>query len=91
MKAWKNDIVQETVRCKRIIQESLLDFSRERPPQKKMADLNSVMEKSLSILDNEFLTPSYSDGEGPFPRPPPGFFGRESDPTGLYESPDQCR
>jgi two-component system, NtrC family, sensor kinase len=46
-------IVQETVRCKRIIQE-LLDFSRERPPQKKMADLNSVMEKALSILDNEF-------------------------------------
>ena len=46
-------IVQETVRCKRIIQE-LLDFSRERPPQKKMADLNVVMEKSLSILDNEF-------------------------------------
>lgn len=46
-------IVQETIRCKRIIQE-LLDFSRERLPQKKMADFNAVMEKALSILDNEF-------------------------------------
>ncbi len=46
-------IVQETVRCKRIIQE-LLDFSRERPPQKKKADLNAVMEKTLNLLDNEF-------------------------------------
>jgi two-component system, NtrC family, sensor kinase len=46
-------IAQETLRCKRIIQE-LLDFSRERPLQKKMADLNSVMEKALRILENEF-------------------------------------
>ena len=46
-------IAQETLRCKRIIQE-LLDFSRERPPLKKMADLNSVMEKALRILENEF-------------------------------------
>lgn len=46
-------IVHETLRCKRIIQE-LLDFSRERTPLKKMADLNPVMEKALSILDNEF-------------------------------------
>jgi two-component system, NtrC family, sensor kinase len=46
-------IVHETLRCKRIIQE-LLDFSRERPPLKKMADLNLVMGKALSILENEF-------------------------------------
>ncbi|MFH0789221.1 MAG: ATP-binding protein [Pseudomonadota bacterium] len=46
-------IAQETLRCKRIIQE-LLDFSRERPLLKKMADFNSVMEKALRILENEF-------------------------------------
>jgi signal transduction histidine kinase len=46
-------IVQETLRCKRIIQE-LLEFSRERPPLKKEADLNQVMEKALRILENEF-------------------------------------
>jgi two-component system, NtrC family, sensor kinase len=46
-------IVHETLRCKRIIQE-LLDFSRERPPLKKISDLNLVMGKALSILDNEF-------------------------------------
>jgi two-component system, NtrC family, sensor kinase len=46
-------ITQETLRCKRIIQE-LLDFSRERPPLRKMAELNLVMEKALRILENEF-------------------------------------
>jgi two-component system, NtrC family, sensor kinase len=46
-------IAQETLRCKRIIQE-LLDFSRERPLLKKMTDLTSVMEKALRILENEF-------------------------------------
>ena len=46
-------IAQETLRCKRIIQE-LLDFSRERPPLKKMSDVNAVVEKALRILENEF-------------------------------------
>jgi two-component system, NtrC family, sensor kinase len=46
-------IAQETLRCKRIIQE-LLDFSRERPLLKKITDFNSVMEKALRILENEF-------------------------------------
>jgi signal transduction histidine kinase len=46
-------IAQETLRCKRIIQE-LLDFSRERPPLKKPTDLNTVMEKALRLLENEF-------------------------------------
>lgn len=46
-------IVQETLRCKRIIQE-LLDFSRERAPLKKTADINAVLEKAIRILENEF-------------------------------------
>jgi len=46
-------IVQETVRCRTIIQD-LLEFSRGKEPQKIPADINDIMEKTLSILENEF-------------------------------------
>lgn len=46
-------IVRETVRCKSIIQE-LLEFSRDRKPQMVLTDINEVIEKAVSILDNEF-------------------------------------
>jgi two-component system, NtrC family, sensor kinase len=46
-------IIQETIRCKTIIQE-LLEFSRESEPQKIPADINQVMEKGVAILENEF-------------------------------------
>jgi two-component system, NtrC family, sensor kinase len=46
-------IVRETVRCKSIIQE-LLEFSRHKEPQKTPANLNHVLKKALSILENEF-------------------------------------
>ena len=46
-------IMQESQRCKIIIQE-LLEFARDRESQKAMANINAIIEKSLSILDNEF-------------------------------------
>jgi two-component system, NtrC family, sensor kinase len=46
-------IIHETVRCRGIIQD-LLEFSRKREPVKVPADLNGVIKKALSILDNEF-------------------------------------
>jgi two-component system NtrC family sensor kinase len=46
-------IVHETVRCRGIIQE-LLEFSREGEPRKVPADVNDIMEKALTILENEF-------------------------------------
>jgi two-component system NtrC family sensor kinase len=46
-------IVQETIRCKRIIQE-LLEFSRESEPSMALANMNEIIEKSLHILENEF-------------------------------------
>jgi two-component system NtrC family sensor kinase len=45
-------IIQETIRCKAIIQD-LLEFSREREPQKIPADINQVIEKGVAILRNE--------------------------------------
>lgn len=46
-------IIRETVRCKTIIQE-LLEFARDREPQKEIANLNTILEKALKILENEF-------------------------------------
>jgi signal transduction histidine kinase len=46
-------IIHETIRCKSIIQE-LLEFSREREPQKVLKNINDVINKALSILENEF-------------------------------------
>jgi two-component system, NtrC family, sensor kinase len=45
-------IIQETIRCKAIIQD-LLEFSREREPQKILADINQVIQKGVAILKNE--------------------------------------
>ena len=46
-------IMQETIRCKRIIQE-LLEFSREKEPNMIPGDINEIIEKALHILENEF-------------------------------------
>jgi len=46
-------IIKETQRCKTIIQ-GLLEFARDREPQKIPADINAIMETALGILDNEF-------------------------------------
>ena len=46
-------IIHETIRCRKIIQ-SLLDFSREREPQMNAGRINDIIEKALTILENEF-------------------------------------
>ncbi|MCG2777644.1 MAG: ATP-binding protein [Desulfobacterales bacterium] len=46
-------IIQETMRCKIIIQD-LLEFSREKEPKKTFANINNIIEKTLSMLENEF-------------------------------------
>ena len=48
-----NIIIQETQRCKIIIQ-GLLEFARDREPQMVSANVNDIMEKALDIVDNEF-------------------------------------
>jgi signal transduction histidine kinase len=46
-------IIQETMRCRNIIQE-LLEFSREKEPKKVLTNINNMIEKALNILENEF-------------------------------------
>ncbi|MBU2548147.1 MAG: GAF domain-containing protein [Proteobacteria bacterium] len=46
-------IIEETLRCRRIIQE-ILEFSREREPQKSLSSLNEVIEKALVLMEHEF-------------------------------------
>jgi signal transduction histidine kinase len=46
-------IIHETIRCRGIIQD-LLEFSRDQEPEKTPANVNDILEKALSILENEF-------------------------------------
>lgn len=46
-------IIHETIRCRGVIQE-LLEFSREKEPQKAPALVNEIIERTLRILENEF-------------------------------------
>jgi two-component system NtrC family sensor kinase len=46
-------IINETMRCKTIIQD-LLEFSREKEPEKTLANINHIIEKTLGMLENEF-------------------------------------
>jgi len=46
-------IMRETQRCKFIIQE-LLEFARDKEPRKSPANITTIIQKSLNILENEF-------------------------------------
>jgi len=46
-------IIQETLRCKTIIQD-LLEFSREKEPTKVPSNVNRIIQKAISLLGNEF-------------------------------------
>ena len=46
-------IIQETQRCKTIIQ-GLLEFARDREPQMIPANVNDIIERAIGIVDNEF-------------------------------------
>ncbi|MDD5176885.1 MAG: ATP-binding protein [Sterolibacterium sp.] len=43
-------VIRETKRCAAIIRR-LLDFAREKPPEKKFADLNSIIENTTRIIE----------------------------------------
>jgi signal transduction histidine kinase len=47
-------IMEETQRCKTIIQ-GLLEFSREKKPEKVDANINTIIEKALALMENEFF------------------------------------
>ncbi len=46
-------IIQETLRCKTIIQD-LLEFSRASEPKTSLANVNNVIERAIHLLENEF-------------------------------------
>ncbi len=48
-----NIIIQETQRCKTIIQ-GLLEFARDKEPEKTVSNINEIIEIALGIVDNEF-------------------------------------
>lgn len=47
-------VVKETSRCKDIV-KGLLEFARPKEPEKSLADINEIVEKSLSIMERQAL------------------------------------
>ncbi len=47
-------VIRETIRCREIIR-NLLEFAREKQPERAPANINSVLEKALGLLENLFL------------------------------------
>lgn len=47
-------IIEETTRCSRIV-KGLLEFARQTPPEKKMVDINDVIEKTLLLFESQVL------------------------------------
>jgi two-component system NtrC family sensor kinase len=52
---WKKDlenIVQQTTRCRNIVR-GLLDFARQRKPDKKEWDINTLIDQTLTLVENQ--------------------------------------
>jgi two-component system NtrC family sensor kinase len=52
---WKKDlenIVQQTTRCRNIVR-GLLDFARQRKPDKKECDIHTLIERTLTFVENQ--------------------------------------
>jgi two-component system NtrC family sensor kinase len=47
-------IIDETTRCSSIV-KGLLEFSRQNPPEKELADVNEVVDKTLMLLRSQVL------------------------------------
>jgi PAS domain S-box-containing protein len=47
-----NLVVEETKRCKKIV-EDLLEFSRQKEPEKTLCNLNTIIEESLAIIEKQ--------------------------------------
>lgn len=52
---WRRDmenIVQQTTRCRNIV-KGLLDFTRQRKPDKRVTDLHQLIDRTLDLLENQ--------------------------------------
>ncbi len=45
-------IVSETIRCREIV-KSLLDFARQTTPKKRKADVNEIIHRAVTVLENQ--------------------------------------
>jgi len=47
-------IVSETIRCREIV-KSLLDFARQSVPKKRLADLNEIIGRAATVIENQLV------------------------------------
>jgi two-component system NtrC family sensor kinase len=49
-----NVIVSETIRCREIV-KSLLDFARQTVPKKRNADINEIVGRAATVIENQLF------------------------------------
>ena len=84
---WKKDletIVQQTSRCRNIVR-GLLDFARQRKPDKRASDISALLEKTLTLLEKQAPFQNIRDRQGIRRRDPAGLYRWRSDRAGLHE------
>ena len=52
VKEYSEKIVNETMRCRKIIRR-LLDFARQTEPEKELADINKIVKDTLALIENQ--------------------------------------
>ena len=77
-------IVKQANRCRDIIR-GLLDFSRQRKPEKRLSNVNRVLEECVSLVDNQVLFHNIRIVQAPQPEPAAGVHGPVANPAGLHE------
>ncbi len=77
-------VIRETKRCAAIIRR-LLDFAREKTPEKKFADLNQIIEDTVRIIERPASFARHRDHPGPRPQSAAGVGRRRPDQAGDHE------
>ena len=57
-------IVSETIRCREIV-KSLLDFARQTVPKKRQADINEIIDRAATVIENQLSLGRVEAGHGP--------------------------
>ncbi len=71
-------------RCHKIVQ-SLLSFARQHPPERKLTNVNSLVDAVVDILIYELRTNNIQVAKELSPAPAPALGRSASDPAGVSE------
>ena len=82
-------IVSETIRCREIV-KSLLDFARQTVPKKRKADINEIIGRAATVIENQLSLGQVELVMDLDADAPQCDGGRQSDPAGFHQPDGQC-